>query len=88
MRMESPKLRHAEPNGLREHIMSGDPNENPAEKPDAFAEPADWLAELREQYPAWLPPDPYDPVAMRATCDYWWKSVIEKTDEQGYSASE
>jgi len=84
MRMESPKLRYAEPNGLREHIMSDDPNENPAEKPDAFAEPADWLAELREQYPEWEPPDPYDAVAMREASDDWWESCIEITDEQDH----
>jgi hypothetical protein len=80
--MESPKLCYAEPNGLREHIMSGDPNEHPAEKPDAFAEPADWLTELRELYPEWKPPNAYDPEEMRAAYDAWWNDYIEINDEQ------
>lgn len=65
-------------------MMSGDQNENPAENPGAFAEPSDWLAELREQYPLWQPPDPSDPVAMRAACDDWWECYIEITDEQDH----
>ncbi len=62
-------------------MMSGDPNENPAEEPVAFAEPSEWLAELREQYPLWQPPDPKDPEDMLAACEYWWDDYIEIAEE-------
>jgi Transcriptional regulatory protein, C terminal len=55
-----------------------------ADEPHAFAEAADWIAELREMYPEWHPPDPYDPVVMREACDEWRESYIEITEDQDH----
>lgn len=61
-----------------------EPSPPVADNPRAFAEAADWLPELRELYPEWEPPDPYDPEQMRESCDGWRESYIEIADEQDH----
>jgi hypothetical protein len=56
----------------------------PDDEPSAFADLSDVLREVREQYPEWEPPDPYDAVVMREACDEWWDKYIEISDEQDH----